>query len=52
MRYGLRSPLLNLFGNQKNHEVAEHEILLAFRALLSSDSERFLPSAGSDSFSN
>ncbi|MEB7873179.1 J domain-containing protein [Escherichia coli] len=26
-------------------EVAEHEILLAFRALLASDSERFLPSA-------
>ncbi|MCF4105141.1 J domain-containing protein, partial [Escherichia coli] len=29
----------------EEHEVAEHEILLAFRALLSSDSERFLPSA-------
>ncbi|CBG33507.1 TPA: J domain-containing protein [Escherichia coli] len=29
----------------EEHEVAEHEILLAFRALLASDSERFLPSA-------
>lgn len=29
----------------EEYEVAEHEILLAFRALLASDSERFLPSA-------
>ncbi len=36
--------LINLLQQPEEYEVAEHEILLAFRALRSSDSERFSPS--------
>lgn len=39
-----QSPLKNSAEHEEN-SVAEHEILLAFRALLASDRERFQPSA-------